>query len=234
MTQLYLIRHGEAFANVQPILGGMHGDAGLTERGRAQAERLRDRLAHTNEIKADVLIGSTLPRARQTAEIIQPALGLPIIWDDEVQELNVGDADGMTTAEAWEQFGTPDFDAAPLRPLAPGGESWGSFTLRVARAFARITAEHIGKTIVIVCHGGVIDTSFIYFFRMPSLVVPPTDFHTMNTSITHWEQIERRNRLLWRLNKYNDIEHLHGVGAFESVRWEDPGTRPAAPVPTEE
>ncbi len=236
MTQLYLIRHGEAWGNVQPIVTGMRGDRGLTPRGVAQAERLRDRLAH-GEIKADVLIASTLPRARQTAEIIQPALNLPVQLDDEVQELMIGEADGMTNQEAWGKFGTPDFEAYPLRPIAPGGESWGDFMLRVARAFRRITEEHAAKTIVIVCHGGVIDGSFIHFFQMPALVLPPTDFHTRNTSITHWERLQRRGRMLWRLNSYNDIAHLHDIGASESLRWEDTDLagngHPATPVPTE-
>jgi len=82
VTHLYLIRHAEAVSNVEPIIAGMRGDTGLTAHGVAQAERLRDRLA-AGEIAADVLIASTLPRAQQTAEIIAPALGLPIIWDDE-------------------------------------------------------------------------------------------------------------------------------------------------------
>lgn len=237
MTHLYLIRHGEAWANVKPIVAGMRGDQGLTPRGVAQAERLRDRLAR-GELQADVLIASTLPRARQTAEIIQPALGLPIIFDDDVQELRIGEADGMTNQEAWSRFGVPNFDAEPLRPIAPGGESWGEFTLRVGRALTRITSEHAGKTIVIVCHGGVIDCSFIHFFQMPSLVLPPTDFHTRNTSITYWEYVNRRARNLWRLNSYNDIAHLHDIGAIESLRWEDTEItgdgHPASPVPTEE
>lgn len=240
MTNLFLIRHGEAFGNVQPIIAGMKGDKGLTPRGVAQAERLRDRLAQ-GEIAADVLIASPLPRARQTAEIIQPALGLPISFDDEVQELMIGEADGMTNADAWAKFGTPDFDKHPLRPIAPGGESWGDFTLRASRALTRITAAHEGKTIIIVCHGGIIDCSFVHFFQMPGLVLPPTDFHTRNTSLTNWERVERRARNLWRLNSYNDIAHLRDIGAFESVRWEDTDltppadtTHPASPVPTEE
>ncbi len=231
MTNLYLIRHGEAFGNVEPIITGMKADKGLTPRGVAQAERLRDRLA-LGELAADVLIASTLPRARQTAEIIRPALGLPIILDDDVQELMIGEADGMTNQAAWAKFGQPDFDRQPLRPIAPGGESWGEFTLRVSRALTRITAEHVGKSIVVVCHGGVIDCSFVHFFHMPGLVLPPTDFHTRNTSLTHWERVNRRDRQLWRLNSYNDITHLHDIGAVESLRWED--THPASPVPTEE
>ena len=232
MTNLYLIRHGEAWANVQPILAGMQGDQGLTPRGVAQAEGLRDRLA-TGELKAEVLIASTLPRARQTAEIIQPALGLPIRFDDEVHEIRIGEADGMNTEAAWAKYGRPDFDAHPLRPLSPGGESWGDFMLRIARALTRITEEHAGKSIVIVCHGGVIDGAFVHFFRMSGLVLPPTDFHTRNTSLTHWEWVQRRGRGLWRINSYNDITHLHTIGVTESLRWED-ARPPAAPVPTAE
>lgn len=231
MTHLYLIRHGEAWGNVEPILAGMQGDKGLTPRGVAQAERLRDRLAR-GELQIDVLIASTLPRARQTAAIIQPALGLPIVFDDDVQELKIGEADGMTSQAAWAKFGQPDFDAQPLRRIAPGGESWPEFVLRVAAALDRITRAHAGKSIMVVCHGGVIDGSFIHFFQMPSLLVPPTDFHTRNTSITHWEHLSRRGRAMWRLNSYNDINHLDGIGAHESLRWED--DHPAAPVPTEE
>ena len=81
MTNLYLIRHGEAHSNVNPVIGGMKGDQGLTPLGRAQAQRLRDRLMRSGEIKADVLIASDLPRAAQTAETIAPALRLPITWD---------------------------------------------------------------------------------------------------------------------------------------------------------
>jgi len=65
VTQLYLIRHGQAFCNVENLIAGMESDVGLTPVGVAQAERLRDRLSATGEIAADVLIASTLPRARQ-------------------------------------------------------------------------------------------------------------------------------------------------------------------------
>jgi broad specificity phosphatase PhoE len=61
-TQLYLIRHGESIPNIEPIIGGMRGDAGLTDRGREQAHLLQQRL-RTEELRADQLYASTLPRA---------------------------------------------------------------------------------------------------------------------------------------------------------------------------
>ncbi|HEX5571400.1 MAG TPA: histidine phosphatase family protein, partial [Ktedonobacterales bacterium] len=104
-TNLYLIRHGEAVCNVDGTIAGMHSDVGLTELGVMQAERLRDRLAATGEIAADALIASTLPRAWQTAEIVAPALGLPIIPDDDAQELRPGEADGLNVADFLERYG---------------------------------------------------------------------------------------------------------------------------------
>jgi Fructose-2,6-bisphosphatase len=243
MTRLYLIRHGESYPNIEPIVGGMKGDRGLTPLGISQAERLRDRLAGTGEIKADVLIASTLPRAQQTAQIIAPALGLPIISRDDVQEIRVGEADGMQVADAHAKYGMPDFEKDPFRPIAPGGENWPQFVLRVATALNDITREYAGKTIVVVCHGGVIDSSLISFFDMPTFSLTRTRFYTINTSITCWEQATRQKtgEQFWRLVYYNDATHLREVGARDSIQWEDVeptpeggSQKPAAPIPTEE
>src|SRR6267142_2349741 len=153
MTHLYLIRHGESLWQAGLSLG----NSGLSPLGIRQAERLRDRLAVSGEITPDVLIASTLLRARQTAEILAPAFGLPIVFDDEVQELNDGEAENMTMEEVIEKYGYPDYENNPFRPIAPSAEIWGQFVLRIATALDRITRQYEGKTIVIVCHGGVID-----------------------------------------------------------------------------
>ena len=242
MTHLYLIRHGEAVANVEPIIGGMLGDTGLTALGVSQAEALRDRLAATHEIAADVLIASTLPRARQTAEIIAPALGLPILFEDNVQELKVGEADGMHVGEFKAKFGLPNLRVQPFRPIAPGGESWPQFVLRVAETLESITREYADKTIVVVCHGGVIDASFLYCFGMNTLAVPYAELRTHNTSITHWERGARDDGTArWRLWGYNDDFHLRHIGHHDPIIWQDippahdvAEEHSAVPLPSEE
>ena len=60
------------------------------------------------------------------------------------------------------------------------------FLLRAGTALQRITREHDGKTIVIICHGGIIDASFLFFLGLSSLQFPQILFDTHNTSITHW------------------------------------------------
>ncbi|NJL06029.1 MAG: histidine phosphatase family protein [Chloroflexaceae bacterium] len=242
-TNLYMIRHGEAVINVQPIVGGMKGDQGLTEHGVLQAQALRDRLRETGEIQAEVLIASDLPRARQTAEIIAPALGLPIVFDPEVQEFRVGEADGMPNSEAWAKYGPPEVEHNPFKRISPGGENWLEFVARVSIALHRITTTHAGKTIVVVCHGGVIDSSFIYFFGISTVAVPQAGLYTNNTSITHWQQYTDKytHKTRWRLLGYNDTFHLREVGVRESLDWRDIAAkpdigadRPATPLPTEE
>lgn len=208
VERIVLIRHGEAEANVHRVVGGPRGDTGLTARGAMQAARLRDRLAE-GELRAHTLLASSLPRAAATAEIIAPALGLPVTLDDELHELRPGEADGMRLEEAALRFGLPDFEAAPERPVSPGGESWADFMARVGRALDRVVAEHAGQTVVLVTHGGFVDGAFVHFLGLAKGRYLPAMFATRHASITRWERRERWDgRVGWRLLGFNDDAHL--------------------------
>lgn len=231
MTQLYLIRHGQAVVNVVPIIGGMKGDTGLTELGVEQAGRLRDRLAATGEIKADVLLASPMPRARQTAEIIAPALGLPIEIVPELKELNPGEADGMTFADYQAKYGPFSFDMS--KPISPGGETWPTFMERISGVYARIAAEYPGKIVVAVCHGWVIEGSFSCFFGLETANLPSVEFQVANTSITQWERFSRRDEGRWRLKRYNDDIHLRSDVLWQATIPDSAEgiDKPAVPLP---
>ncbi len=238
-TRLYLVRHGQAVSNIEPIIAGMKGDAGLTQLGVQQARCLHDRLASWGKISTDVFLASSLPRARQTAEIIAPALGLPFVLDDEVQELRPGpEGDGLSLDEYRRRFGWVAFKTEPSRPVAPGGESWATFAVRVSRALHRITSEHRGKTIVVVCHGGVIDASVLHFFGMPLNRVPAAGLHTHNTSITCWAKMPG-SESPWRLVRCNDDAHLRDLEQGREMDWTAmeaapaPEEKPSVPLPTE-
>lgn len=212
-TSLYLIRHGEAFSNVDGTLGGEKGDKGLTERGFAQAQALAVRL-EGNPFGAEVLYASTLLRARQTAETIAPSLGLSIIFDDEIQELRPSpEIDGMHFSAVREQY--PDIEhflSSVFTPLGPGGESWSSFQLRVSSALDRIITAHTGKKIVLVAHGGVIEVSFLHMLGLGPQARARVAFHARNTAITHWRHSQTHGgREEWHLVSHNDDRHLDGL-----------------------
>lgn len=208
-TNLYLIRHGEAYSNIEASIGGMKGDRGLTERGVAQAQALGQRLA-TGEIAADVLYASTLPRARTTAEYVSEGLKLPIQWDDELHELRPGEADGLRVEEARERFESfGRFLVEPYTPIAPGGESWGSFQARTSAALERIILRHQDQSIAVVAHGGTIEISFLYLLELGPQARLRSAFHVRNTAITHWRQVETPSgRREWQLIVHNDHRHL--------------------------
>ncbi|MET0695288.1 MAG: histidine phosphatase family protein [Propionibacteriaceae bacterium] len=218
-TDLYLIRHGESVANVEPIIGGMTGDAGLTDRGRRQAAALERRLTK-EPIPADHLYASTLPRALETAAYVSRALGLPFERDDEVQELRPGLADGMSMDEWLATY--PGWQDGPLRnpfhPMAPEGESWAQFLVRAGAALTRLVRRHPGETVVVVTHGGVIESSFYL-----ALGLGPTSdrvrYSPRNTCLTHWRYLDEPDGgLRWDLVTFNDAWHLNDPEAGEPPR----------------
>ncbi|HET8630437.1 MAG TPA: histidine phosphatase family protein [Thermomicrobiales bacterium] len=229
-TDLYLIRHGESVANVVPIMGGMRGDAGLTARGQRQAALLEARLAG-GEIRADALYSSTLPRAFETAAYVARALGLDPVFADEWQELRPGEADGLTVAEWRERYRGGEVEAGDrFRPLAPGGESWATFQARVSTALDRLVTRHPDQTVVVVCHGGVLEASFNHAFGVgPSGNRVYLEPH--NTSITHWRHRpgDAARSPAWTLLVFNDATHLRVTGTGDAEREAVPAPGEAAP-----
>src|SRR5687767_4283502 len=74
-TRLLLIRHAKSQHSLKRVSGGPLGDTGITDEGREQARRLGQRLAKSTDLRGAALYSSTLPRARQTAEVIAAAVG---------------------------------------------------------------------------------------------------------------------------------------------------------------
>lgn len=208
VTRLILVRHGESAVQVSHVVGGPLGCKGLSELGRQQVEALRDRW-NKSGIDVDVLISSTLPRALETAEILRPALGgRGVVVDDEVHELYPGACDGITWDDYREQYNV-DPRADPYTPLSPGGESFAEFFVRVGRALHRLAISHVGKTVVIACHGGVIDASIATFLGLPTQRGSTYGLHTANASVTEWRaSVAPGQAVHWSLVRYNDAAHL--------------------------
>lgn len=210
VTRVVLIRHGESASNAGGWLSGQESCGGLTDLGIAQAQALRDRLAGDPGLRPDAVLVSTMPRAVQTAEIIAEPIGIDPEQHAELMERTSGEAEGLTIAEYTERYGKPPWTDWH-NPLSPGGESGDEFSNRVVMATDRVVAEHRGRTVWVVCHGGVIMVSAVR--RWPTgavdlLHIPAVS--PMNTSINEWHVDADGG---WRLARYNDHTHLVGVSA---------------------
>ena len=208
MTRLIFVRHGESNTTVARRIGGYRTCTGLSPLGRMQSDRLRQRWAEAGDFTADVLISSQFPRARETAEIIAPSLkDLPVEIDERFGEHDPGDAcDGITFDDFIARYGERDWESDPFTVGFPGGETLAAFHLRIGEAISGVVQRHAGKTVVIVCHGGVIDAALRQALRAPS--IGGFDIWTLNTSITDLELV-RPGR--WRMLRYNDHAHLAGL-----------------------
>jgi len=89
---ILLARHGETDANVEPIRFQGRTDTPLNERGREQAHELAQVIARDHTVAA--LYSSDLSRARETAEIVGAAIGLPVREDARFAESYRGDWEG--------------------------------------------------------------------------------------------------------------------------------------------
>lgn len=206
---MILVRHGDAHAGFHGVIGGQQGCTGLTDLGRQQAEALRDHLSDTGRIRADALVSSVLPRAVETAQIIAPALGIELgAQACDLCEVHTGDADGLTWTEYGTRYGSFDMTAEPDRVFAPGGDSWNSFHERVRLTMERLRREHVGETVVVVCHAGVIMASLRELLGIPH-PGGTADLRPTNTGLTEWEHDDVLER--WTLHSFNETGHLAGL-----------------------
>jgi probable phosphoglycerate mutase len=167
VARLYLIRHGETTFNATRVV--QPADTPLSERGRAQAERLAARLSHAG---IERIVSSDLPRARDTAEAIARRTGAPVTLDADLQERNYGAVRGTPYAALREDIFGPDY-------VPPDGETWAAFHARVDRAWARLASG--AGTLAVVTHGLV---CWSILTRHVTADAPCTSMRFANTSLT--------------------------------------------------
>jgi broad specificity phosphatase PhoE len=161
MTTVLWARHGENVANLSRTLSYRVFDGDLTPAGRRQARELADYLSPAREAPVGRIVCSPLRRARQTAGIVAERLRLPVAAElEDLRELNVGDLDGRSDAEAWQIYSAVIDAWRAGHPDArfPGGEDCTELCRRLLRALAAVAGMNSGSDgrTLIVAHGGAL------------------------------------------------------------------------------
>ncbi|MGW4244066.1 histidine phosphatase family protein [Nocardia sp. NPDC004722] len=153
--KLILVRHGETEGNVGKILDTRLPGLPLTERGVAQAKTFGANLPTPPQR----LFSSAALRARQTGGYIEAATGVSLEVLEDLQEVQLGDLEGLNTRAAHEEF-QKVYHAWHFGDLAvrvPGGESGEEVLARYVPALRRLRAEYLSGPdagdIVLVSHG---------------------------------------------------------------------------------
>ncbi len=207
-TRILAIRHGETAWNVDTRIQGQL-DVPLNERGLWQAGRVALALAEEEDLVA--VYSSDLQRALATAEAIAQVTDRPLHTDAGLRERCFGAFQGCTVEEVharhpedavrWRQR---DLDFRP-----DGAESLREFHQRCVDTASRLAAAHVGQTIALVAHGGVLDC--LYRAATGMDLSAPRTWQLGNASI---------NRLLWTDGVFTriawgDIGHLESAEALD-------------------
>ncbi|GAB3455238.1 histidine phosphatase family protein [Massilia terrae] len=185
-TNILLIRHGETAWNAERRLQG-HLDIALNPEGERQAALLGAALAGE---RIDVVAASDLSRARQTADAIARAHGLPVQIDPALRERCYGGFEGLLYTEIAQRFPLQfaawqarDVDAV-LPPGVNRGETFRQFHQRATGALLRWAKAHPGKTLALVAHGGVLECA--YRSALGLALESPRDFKIQNASVNRF------------------------------------------------
>ena len=134
MAVLYLIRHG-AHAHLGHTLSGRQPDLPLTDTGRAQAAALGRRLAGAG---LGAIHSSPVQRARETADAIAAATGLPVTVAPALEEIDFGTWTGRAFADLSADPAWRDWNTARATARAPGGETMDEALERAAAHLATL------------------------------------------------------------------------------------------------
>jgi uncharacterized phosphatase len=188
ITTICLVRHGETEWN---LIGKLQGrtDIPLNPTGIKQAEECSMFLSDFNW---DVIIASPLKRAKQTAEIINIKLRLPIFEKEEFLERAYGDAEGMDMEERLNRF--PD-------GIIPNQEDMHSLKQRVMEGINNINEKFPNKKVLLVAHGAVINSILA---TLSDGKIGSGKTKLINACISNIHFFENK----WKIKDYNQVTHL--------------------------
>jgi broad specificity phosphatase PhoE len=163
VTTIFLVRH--ALHNFGPTrLAGRLPEVALSDKGRAEAERVAERLRRE---AVTMLQSSPQGRCRETAAPIAEASGVSVEVVEALDEVDFGEWAGRSFAELdadprWVAWNIERDYAATA-----GGETITNLAKRAVGHIETCHNAHAGARIVMVTHAEVIRTVVLRYLGMP-------------------------------------------------------------------
>lgn len=200
------LRHAESVGNVESRWQGQ-SNYPLTERGRAQARALCERWQR-EEVKFDLVVTSTLIRARETAQIATSYLkDLEFEFNPILMERHIGEMEGLT-AEEVRLRPQPSY-VTPYDPIGGEGEGDWALFLRAGQALQDFLRKPPGKYLI-VSHGGFLNQLMHAVLGIAPHVDPSgIRFRFENTSFARVVYYPHQHR--WLIDTLNDRAHLKSL-----------------------
>lgn len=160
VTTFGLLRHGQTEWNILKKIQGS-GDSPLTPEGKEQTGEWGGTLKRFGWNR---IIASDLGRVRETVEILNQKLHLPVTFDHRLREQLWGNWEGLTIPYIKENF-KEDLArrvAMGWEFAAPGGETRLAVKDRVLSTLIECAEKWPDQKILVICHQGVVKSVLYY------------------------------------------------------------------------
>jgi probable phosphoglycerate mutase len=194
MTTFLLIRHASCDPVGKSIAGrtpGIH----LNEAGQRQALALATRLS---SLPVAAVWSSPLERAAETAQPLASILGLPVVKDQRLTEVDFGDWTGRTLIELEDMPGWRDFNERRSSTRIPNGEIMDEV---VRRSLSLLEEAHrtpvlTGRLVALLSHGDVLRSLIAHCIGMDANAIHRIEIEPASVSILKSEHGNWRLLLL--------------------------------------
>lgn len=204
MCKLIIVRHGETEYNSQNRYCGII-DPSLDDTGIANATKVAVSLGH---YKIDKIYTSALKRAYETGKHIADQCDInhdSIEVNANLNETDFGIFEGLTYDEIMAKYSkqysawiSDQFNVSP-----PKGESIIDLQKRSRSAFKRVVSENMGKTVVVVTHGGPIKLYLLELMQKEQ-----DDFWSIEHARCAYSVIDHTDITKPEIEIYNNKDHL--------------------------
>jgi broad specificity phosphatase PhoE len=185
-----LLRHGEVEERYHRVFGGRI-DMDLSSRGHEQAAALA---AYLRRRTIDAIYASPMRRAQLTLAPLAGQCAQPAITVPGFCEVDFGDWTGLTWEQVHSRYQVSAFEWLDLidRGAIANAETGETFRSRVEPPLRQIVDEHAGRTVAIVCHGGVVRMmlSILLDLPLPKLASFEIDYASLTQVERHAHKTE--------------------------------------------
>jgi ribonuclease H / adenosylcobalamin/alpha-ribazole phosphatase len=154
VADVVVLRHGDTrFSPERRFSGVGSGDPGLSAVGREQVRRAADSALLRGSTFAEVLT-SPMTRCQETARIVAEALGVSIIVERDLREMDFGLWEEMTFDEVQDRYPEDLLRWTQSAWASPTGssDSIAAVVDRMGTAAARFASRYAGASVLAVTH----------------------------------------------------------------------------------
>lgn len=158
MEKIFFLRHAITDAHVAARKKATMGflNIGLNEKGKVDCEIMAEKLKKLN---IEYIISSDLLSAKETAEIINERLHVPIYYTELLRERNQGEFTGKSLKKIYED--NKDFS---IMTCGDNRESLHAFIKRTKETFKIISEDYMWNNCLVISHKGFLRTLMVVCF----------------------------------------------------------------------